>query len=194
MPDKKNEADPEVVLRFWEEAGPEAWYKKDDAFDQAIRDQFGALWEDARGGGCDGWSTSARGALARIILLDQFPRNMFREDARAFATDDLGRQTARYAIDRSWDLQIEGSLRQFFYMPLMHSEKVADQDKCVRLIKERMSDGNNLLHARAHREIIRRFNRFPYRNAALGRTSTAAESDFMESGGYGAIVSALEAR
>jgi len=181
------------VIEFWEQAGPEAWYKQDDAFDQKVRDRFGDLWDRARSGACEGWPSNARGALAKIILLDQFPRNMFRNDPRAYATDDLAKKSACYAIDRSWDLKVAGLMRQFFYMPFMHSERIADQDHCVRLMKERMNEGNNLLHARAHRQIIRTFNRFPYRNEALGRTSTPAEVEFLTNGGYARIVNELEA-
>lgn len=184
---------PEEVIAFWEQAGPEAWYTQDDAFDQQIRDRFGDLWEAARGGACEGWPSNAKGALAKIILLDQFPRNMFRNDPRAFATDEKAKKVACYAIDRGWDLKFDGLMRQFFYMPFMHSERIADQDHCVRLMKERMTEGNNLLHARAHRQIIRAFNRFPYRNETLGRKSSPAEVEFLTNGGYGKIVSELEA-
>ncbi|MBY6200016.1 DUF924 domain-containing protein [Maritalea mobilis] len=182
------------VLAFWEKAGPEMWYKKDDGFDAQITELFGALWEEAAGGALDeGWATNPAGALSLIILLDQFPRNMFREDPRAFATDDRARTIACYALERGWDMRVDGPMRQFFYMPFMHSERLTDQDHCVRLMAERMEGTDNLLHARVHREIIRRFNRFPYRNAALGRVSTEAERDFLENGGYAAILSEVQA-
>ncbi|AHM04919.1 Putative transmembrane protein [Roseibacterium elongatum DSM 19469] len=182
------------VLAFWQGAGPEKWYKKDDAFDAQIRAQFETLWEAAAGGALDEiWATNAQGALALIVLLDQFPRNMFRDDGRAFASDDRARSIACYAIERGWDLRVDGPMRQFFYLPFMHSERLTDQDHCVRLMAERMAGTDNLLHARAHREIIRRFNRFPYRNAALGRVSTDAERAFLENGGYGAILSEVQA-
>lgn len=183
----------EAVTQFWRKAGPEKWYKNDPGFDQEIRDRFETLWQAARDGRLSDWCVSAEGALALIILTDQFPRNMFRDDARAFATDALAKKVACYALDRRWDLRIAEPERQFMYMPFMHSEQLTDQDHCVRLMAERMETGNNLLHARAHREIIRRFHRFPYRNAALGRVTSAAERAFMEDGGYGGIVSALEA-
>ena len=119
-----------------------------------------------RTGGCDDWARGPRGALALIVLLDQFPRNMFRDSPRAFATDDRALRASSLALARGWDLKIDGPIRQFCYMPFMHSERLTDQDRSVRLMKARMVDTDNLLHARAHREIIRRFGRFPpYRNA-----------------------------
>ncbi len=171
------------VAAFWQEAGPEAWYKQDDAFDQAIRDRFLPSWDAAHAGKLSSWACGPEGALGFIILTDQFPRNMFRNDPRAFATDALAKKAACYAIDRDWDKKTPEPERQFFYMPFMHSERLTDQDHCVRLIAERMTTGNNLLHARAHREIIRQFNRFTYRNAAIGRTNTAAEETFLTEGG-----------
>jgi uncharacterized protein (DUF924 family) len=183
---------PREVLSFWLGAGPEAWYKQDDAFDAEITQRFGALWEAGAAGALDeAWATNPRGALALIILLDQFPRNMFRGEARAFDSDARALSTACYAIDRGWDLRVEPPERQFFYMPFMHSERLTDQDHCVRLFKERMP-GDNVLHARAHREIIRRFCRFPYRNEALGRTSSDAEREFLDGGGYGKILNELK--
>jgi uncharacterized protein (DUF924 family) len=182
----------EQVLSFWLGAGPEAWYKQDDAFDAEITDRFHDLWEKGAAGALEEtWATNPRGALALIILLDQFPRNMFRGDARAFASDARARSVACYALDRGWDLRTKEPERQFFYMPFMHSERLTDQDHCVRLFKERMP-GDNLLHARTHREIIRRHGRFPYRNDALGRKSSEAESEFIEGGGYGKIVNELK--
>jgi uncharacterized protein (DUF924 family) len=180
------------VLTFWEEAGPAMWYRQDDAFDRTIRDRFGPLWESACDGGCDHWAMGARGALALIVLLDQFPRNMFRNSPRAFASDARARQVAHLARARDWDLRVTGPMRQFFYLPFMHSELLTDQDRSVRLFKARMEGGDNLLHARAHREIIRRFGRFPYRNAALGRSDTPEETDFLAQGGYAAILRELE--
>ncbi|PWK62254.1 DUF924 family protein [Roseicyclus mahoneyensis] len=179
------------VLTFWEEAGPEMWYKQDDSFDRTIRDRFGALWDTAAAGECDRWAVGPRTSLALIVLLDQFPRNMFRGSALAFATDDRALLAAHLALSNGWDLRIDPPLRQFFYLPFMHSEQLTHQDRSVRLFKARMEEGDNLLHARAHREIIRRFGRFPYRNAALGRVSTPAEEVFLSGGGYAAILGEL---
>lgn len=180
------------VLTFWQEAGPAMWYKQDDGFDRTIRDRFGALWDTAAQGGCDIWAVGPKGALALLILLDQFPRNMFRQSRLAFATDARALRFADMALGQGWDMRTLPPLRQFFYLPFMHSEQLTHQDRAVRLFKARMEDGDNLLHARAHREVIRRFGRFPYRNAALGRVSTPAEDGFLSGGGYGSIVRELE--
>ncbi len=176
------------VLTFWEEAGPAMWYRQDDSFDRSIRDRFGALWDSASRGACDGWAVGPRGALALLILLDQFPRNMFRASPRAFATDAQALRIAHLALSCGWDQRIAPPLRQFFFLPFMHSERLTDQDRGVRLFVARMDGGDNILHARAHREVIRRFGRFPYRNAALGRATTPAEQAFLDAGGYGAML------
>ena len=188
------QGDREDVLRFWlEEKGPQDWYAGGDALDAEIRDRFEPLWEAARAGSLDHWTTDPRGALAFLILTDQFPRNMFRGGARAFATDPRAREVAKAAVDRRFDLKVEEPERQFFYLPLEHSECLQDQERAVRLICERMDAPETLLHARAHREVIRCFGRFPFRNAALGRDSSAREAVFLEEGGYGAVVEEMRA-
>ncbi|EAR50541.1 hypothetical protein OG2516_04356 [Oceanicola granulosus HTCC2516] len=181
---------PEEVLTFWiDEVGPKGWYDSSEALDARVRDRFLEAWQEAAEGSSGLWLTYPEGALAYIILTDQFPRNMFRDDPRAFSTDRSARAAAKVALDRDWDLKVEGAARQFFYLPLMHSENLIDQDRAVRLFCSRMPDSpSSLVHARAHREIIRRFGRFPYRNAALGRKSNEAEQRFMDEGGYGALV------
>ena len=184
---------PEDILAFWlDETGPEGWYKAKDALDTAIRDRFGEAWEAAVEGSYGLWLTYPTGALAYIILTDQFPRNMFRGSGRAFASDHLSRAVAKRAIDRDWDLRIDEPARQFFYLPLMHSENLCDQDRCVRLMNERLSGTDNLLHAKAHREEIRLFGRFPARNTALDRRSTGPEIAYVENGGYGKTLRALQ--
>lgn len=182
---------PEEILEFWlDEIGPNGWYSGGEALDATIRDRF----EDDYNRACDGalslWLTYASGTLAYIILTDQFSRNMFRDTAKAFASDALARAAAKAAISKGWDMRIDEPARQFFYMPLVHSECLSDQDRAVRLIKTRMPHdfGDNLLHAKAHREIIRKFGRFPTRNEALDRATPDAEAAFMQEGGYGAIV------
>ena len=180
-------ANPDDILAFWlDEVGPDGWYKAEEALDQTIRDRFLSDWERAIEGTHALWLTYPSGMLAYIILTDQFPRNMFRDQGRAFSSDRLARAAAKVAISRGWDMKIDGMARQFFYMPLMHSECLADQERCVRLMKERMPDGGaaNLIHAKAHREVIRRFGRFPTRNAALARSNTAPEAAFVDEGGY----------
>ena len=183
------------ILSFWlEDVGPKGWYSAEDALDRNIRDRFEAVWEDSREGGCGLWLTGPEGALAYIILTDQFSRNLFRNDAKAFCMDKSARAVAKAAIDRNWDRAIAEPARQFFYMPLMHSETLADQDRAVRLIHSRLPDtgASTLQHAKVHRSIIRQFGRFPFRNAALGRTTTGLEQQFLDDGGYGAAFRAYE--
>lgn len=186
---------PEQVLRFWlDEVGPDGWYKADDALDQEIRAQFQSTWEGALEGKYSLWLTYPSGALAYIILTDQFSRNMFRGTAKAFSSDRIALAAAKAAVDRRWDMKIDEPARQFFYLPMMHSEILCDQDRGVRLISERLraTGADNLLHARAHREIIRDFGRFPTRNAALGRPDKLSERAFFEAGGYGAVLRRLQ--
>ena len=183
---------PDTIVSFWDKAGPEAWYKKDAAFDAQIRALFLPVWEAACTGALRDWMDSAQGCLARLILLDQFPRNMFREDPRAFATDGLAVETAHHMIAQGWDSDIAEPMRQFCFMPFMHSEALADQDYAVEVFETRMEEGDNDLHAHVHREIIRRHGRFPYRNRALGRANTSAEQSFLDDGGYGAILNELK--
>ncbi|WP_397541428.1 DUF924 family protein [Roseovarius salis] len=186
---------PEEVLRFWlDEVGPAGWYEQSDRTDEAVKERFREAWESAREGTYGLWLTYPSGTLAYIILMDQFPRNMFRGDARAFATDTQGIAAAKAAVHRKWDLRIDEPARQFFYLPLMHSENLCDQERCIRLVMERMPEtgASTLLHARAHREVIRMFGRFPYRNAALNRPSTAPETEFVEKGGYGMALRSVQ--
>jgi uncharacterized protein (DUF924 family) len=177
------------ILRFWtEDVGEQGWYSGGDALDGMIRDRYLPLWEDARLGRLKDWCATAEGALACLIVLDQFPRNMFRGDPRSFATDPLALPVARDALDRGYDRSVTGPERQFFYLPFMHSEAAADQELSVALMSDRMRDPDHVLHARAHREVIRRFGRFPYRNGPLGRETTAAERAFLDGGSYPALV------
>ena len=165
-------AAPDDVLSFWlDEKKPSDWYQASDDLDQEIRDRFGATWQAAMEGKFGLWLTYPSGAMAYIILMDQFSRNMFRDTGKAFASDKAALAAAKVSIDRRWDMRIDEPARQFFYMPLMHSENLCDQERCIRLMKERMpkTGENSLLHAKAHREVIRKFGRFPYRNDALSR-------------------------
>jgi uncharacterized protein (DUF924 family) len=185
---------PDSILKYWlDEKGPETWYAGGEALDAEIRERFSEAWEELMAGSFGLWLTYPSGALAYIILSDQFPRNMFRGEAKAFASDKAARAAAKAAISRDWDLKIDEPARQFFYLPLMHSENLSDQDRAVRLICTRMPETgqSNLVHARAHREVIRKHGRFPFRNEALGRKSTGAESTFLANGGYMAIVNEL---
>jgi uncharacterized protein (DUF924 family) len=181
------------LLDFWLGLGPEGWYRADATVDAAIRDRWGALWETARAGGLNDWRAAPESCLALVILLDQFPRNMFRQDPRAFASDARALAVARTAFLHGKDKRVELPQRQFFYMPLMHSELQSNQDQSVRLFLLNFGHDENLRHARVHREIIRRFGRFPYRNAALGRESTPEEIAFLKEGGYQAIFEQMAA-
>lgn len=184
---------PVEVLEFWlHEVGEDGWYAGGEALDALCRDRWLELWQAARDGGLEHWVDGVPGTLAYLVLTDQLPRNMFRGKAEAFATDALARAAARRALEAGWDMGAPEPERQFFYMPFEHSEDMADQDLAVALMAERLpSDPDNLLHARAHREIIRAFGRFPTRNAALGRESSAAEEDYLARGGYAEFVRAM---
>ncbi|MBM9595367.1 DUF924 family protein [Roseitranquillus sediminis] len=187
---------PDEVLTFWlDEVGPAGWYKQSEELDEKVQERFLAAWEKGQEGGYSLWLTYATGTLAYCILMDQFPRNMFRGDRRSFASDAAALAAAKMAISRDWDMKIDEPARQFFYMPLMHSENLSDQDRCVRLMLTRMKEtgADNLHHAKVHREIVRRFGRFPYRNEALGRNTTKAEAAFIEKGGYGALLRTMSA-
>ena len=185
----------EQVLTFWlQEVGPKGWYEVSPELDAQIKSRFLPLWERAQAGRLMHWQSNPRGALAYLIVTDQFPRNIFRGDPRAFATDAMALRAAIRACHHKLDLQVPEPERQFFYLPLMHSENAFDQDRCVRMFLTRMPEtgAQNLVHARAHRQVIRDFGRFPYRNDALSRDSTPAEQVFMDSGGYGEVVRGLQ--
>ena len=171
------------VVSFWSDAGPDRWFTKDAAFDDQIRELFLDTYEAAAAGKLSGWEQSAQEALALLILLDQFPRNMFRGNARAFATDPLARAVAAGAIVRGFDSQVPKDLRGFFYLPFEHSEDLADQERCVAFHKA-IGDADGLKWAEIHADIIRRFGRFPHRNAALGRVTTPEEQAFLDGGGF----------
>lgn len=175
----------EDILKFWlEEVGEKGWFASDARVDDLIRERFGSLWEQARRGEFDRWSCEPRSCLALLILLDQFPRNMFRGDPRSFASDGKALSIATRAVFRGFDLRIDKPERQFFYLPFMHSETVANQERGMRLILLNIGDPEHVRHARAHRAVIRKFGRFPYRNAALGRRTTPPEAAFLDAGGY----------
>lgn len=188
-------SDPIEILDYWlGVVGPDGWYAGGDALDGDIKAQFSEIWEAARDGGLEHWVEGAVGTLAYLILCDQMSRNMHRGHADSFATDPQALAAAKKAVAEGWDLRAPEPERQFFYLPFEHSENAADQDLAVQYLSERLSsDPEMALHARAHREIIARFGRFPGRNAALGRENTPQEAEFIASGGYGALVKALKA-
>jgi uncharacterized protein (DUF924 family) len=170
------------VIAFWREAGPRRWFKKNAAFDADFRDRFLALHERAATGELDAWAQTAEGALALLILLDQFPRNAFRDSARMYATDAQARRIARLALEHQLDLQVPRELRNFMYLPLSHSEHPADHELCVARAGALGKDEQR--YALLHQDIIRRFGRFPHRNALLGRASTQEEERFLAEGGF----------
>jgi uncharacterized protein (DUF924 family) len=174
---------PDDVLQFWQEAGAKRWFARDDAFDARFRARFLAAHEAAAAGRSHGWLHSAEGALALVLLLDQFPRNAFRGTPRMYATDALARQAADAAVRAGFDRAVAEPLRQFFYLPFMHSERLEDLERCVALNTE--LGGESLRYARHHREVVARFGRFPHRNQILGRESSAEEERFLREGGFG---------
>lgn len=189
-------SDPVEVLDFWiGEIGAKGWFIGGDAVDAACRDRFLDLWQAAHDGGLEHWVEGPTGTLAYLVVTDQFPRNMFRDTARAFASDAHARAAAKLAVAEGWDMEVPEPERVFFYMPYEHSESLADQDESVRLVAERLplTGADYGLHAEAHRAVIRAFGRFPTRNAALARATTPAEARWLEAGGYGAVVRALQA-
>jgi uncharacterized protein (DUF924 family) len=191
--------EPEEVLSFWfgelgadgkaDKTHAERWWRKDDAFDALVRKQFAATWQAAMRGECDAWLEAARSCLAYVIVLDQFPRNMFRGSGQSFATDAHALAAVNEGIARGHDRALVGDERVFFYMPLMHSEALSDQERCVALFQQLRDDSpesmretleNNVRFAERHRDIIAAWGRFPHRNALLGRASTAEELAFLK--------------
>jgi uncharacterized protein (DUF924 family) len=172
---------PAEILAFWREAGRDRWYRKDDAFDAEVRRRYLELWRAAAAGELSSWEASDDGALALVIVLDQFPRNMFRGEAQAFSSDAAAREVAHRAIVRGANARIEPVLQEFIYMPFMHSEHLVDQLRCVELFRD---SEENIKYAREHADIIRRFGRFPHRNHILGRTTTPEEKTFLDAGGF----------
>lgn len=176
-------ASPDDVLAFWRAAGPNKWFERDDALDAQIRSKFLATYEAAAAGRLDDWQSTPDGTLALLILLDQFPRNLFRGDPRAYATDAKARAIAERAIAEGIDRLSPVPERRFFYLPLMHSENLADQERCIALCRE-AGDDEGVKHAEIHADVIRRFGRFPHRNRALGRDTTEEERAFLDAGGF----------
>jgi uncharacterized protein (DUF924 family) len=174
---------PDAVISLWREAGPEKWFSKDEALDAEIRRRFLASYEAAAAGRLIDWEESADGALALVLLLDQFPRNMFRASARTYWADPLARAVADRALARGYDREVPKELRSFFFLPFMHSEHIADQERCVALYRA-AGDQEGLKYAEEHADIVRRFGRFPHRNEVLGRTTTAEEQAFLDAGGF----------
>lgn len=174
---------PAEVVAFWIEAGPQKWFAKDAAFDAAFTERCRDTHFAAARRELDVWAETPEGTLALIILLDQLPRNAFRETAHMFATDSLALMFAKAAIERGADRKVAGDLRPFILMPLMHSESLADQDRLLTLLDEAETP-DTFKFAVVHRDIIARFGRYPHRNACLGRETTDDEAIFLKSGGF----------
>ena len=174
---------PQDVLAFWHDAGEDKWFEKDETFDRAIRDNFFSTYEAAAKGQLSDWEKTPDGALALVIVLDQFPRNMFRGQARIFAADALACEVADRAIAHGFDRLVPDSERQFFYLPFMHSETLADQERCLALSRQ-YDDSEFAKYAEIHADIIRRYGRFPHRNPMLGRATTPEEQAFLDGGGF----------
>ena len=189
MPSELDSAKAEEVLEFWfgreDEPGfgefREAWFRKDPEFDQMVRDRFQDLYEGAARGDLDAWKDEAHSCLALAILLDQFPRNMFRGGPRSYATDRKAQEIAEYAVDRALDRELPAFQRMFLYMPFMHSEDLEHQRRSVELfgVLGGEDDGDSSHYAVQHMEIIERFGRFPHRNEVLGRQTTPEEAEFL---------------
>lgn len=174
------------VLDFWfNETDRENWFDRSDAFDLVIRDRFADAIETARSGGFSGWRDMPQGCLAVIILIDQFSRNIYRESPLAWSADDVSLSYTRHALAQNFDAELGFDERTFLYMPLMHSETLADQDECVALFRRLAvdrgdADDVSLDFAIRHRDIVARFGRFPHRNETLGRESSAEELEFLK--------------
>ena len=186
MPNRAGE-----VLDFWfgreDEPGygesRAEWFRKDPGFDAAVQKLFGELYEEAAAGQLDGWRDDARDCLALVIVLDQFPRNMFRGDGRTHATDAKALETSKYAVEHALDRELPAFQRMFLYMPFMHSENASDQLRSVELFG-RLADEPGApdvtSYAVGHMKIVERFGRFPHRNEILGRATTPEEAEFLK--------------
>lgn len=171
-----------TVVSFWREAGPDLWFAKDPSFDRRFRERFLTLHDEAARGGHAGWLATADGALGLVLLLDQFPRNAFRGTPRMYATDAMAREAAAAALEAGHGQAFDTQLRLFFCLPFAHSESLADQDRSVALARDLGEP--HLTHAKRHRDIVRRFGRFPHRNPILGRAMSPEEQRFLDEGGY----------
>jgi uncharacterized protein (DUF924 family) len=176
----------EEVLKYWfEESTPSDWFSVNTGFDQRLRDRFEALHARLKKSFTADQARDPRTALAAVIVFDQFPRNMFRGKAEAFATDDVAVEITRKALEQGFDAEMNKDERSFLYMPLMHSEILADQERCIDLFRS-LEDEEGLKYAIEHRDIIAEYGRFPHRNRVLGRESTRAELEFLDRhAGYG---------
>jgi uncharacterized protein (DUF924 family) len=170
------------VVDFWRQAGPKRWFAKNDAFDADFIARFAQAHQAAARGELDHWLADAEGTLALLVLLDQFPRNAWRNNPHMLATDGKALAVAKQAVEAGFDRQLEAVLRPFFYMPFMHSEVLAEQERSVAL--NAAVDANTQRFAVMHRDLVARFGRFPHRNKLLGRESSAEEQKYLDDGGF----------
>lgn len=172
---------PQDIIDFWfSEAARKLWFKSTPEFDLQLRETYQDSWERARRGELDHWMQSADGCLALVVVLDQFPLNMFRNTAQSYATEAQSREVARVALEKNFDQALDAERKAFLYMPFMHSESLEDQQLALELFAQPGLE-NNLRFARHHHDIVAKFGRFPHRNEALGRDSTAAEIEYLNS-------------
>jgi uncharacterized protein (DUF924 family) len=176
-------ATPKQVVSFWKKAGPKRWYTANPEFDHKVLDKFLVTYQAAELGKLTSWEEEAEGALALVLVLDQFPRNMFRGTMRAYATDPLALAAAKRALERGFDRAVKLPEKTFFYLPFEHSENLVDQETALKLF-EATKDEDLVRWARLHYETIERFGRFPHRNEILGRVSTPEEIAFLDNGGF----------
>ncbi len=171
------------VLQFWRDAGPSRWWRKDQAFDDAIKARFGALYKEATARKLDSWREESHSCLALVIILDQFSRNLFRGSDKSFAQDDYALELAKYGVAQGFDREENKDVSIFFYLPYMHSEEPEDQEICVELMRA-TGNRSSIDAAIEHRDIIARFGRFPHRNVVLNRTTSEEEQAFLDEGGF----------
>ena len=176
-----SQIDSEEIVTFWfSEPVMKKWFNSTPEFDDEIRQRFEPVYKQAKQGLLDSWKNTATGCLALVILFDQFPLNMYRGKKQSFATEARSREVAEHAIAESFDEQLSDNQKAFIYMPYMHSESMADQERSVALY-EKAKLNNNIRFARHHRDIVQRFGRFPHRNKILGRQSTDEELIYLQS-------------
>jgi uncharacterized protein (DUF924 family) len=177
------DVDPSIIIEFWQKAGPDKWFVSDPEFDQEIKSRFSHLPDQVLAGKYDKWAEQASECLALILVLDQFPRNIFRGSPKAFAFDGTAKEVATKIIDQGFDQSYQLPLKRFLYLPFMHSEKLEDQRHCIKLC-EKANDPDGVNFGQIHLDVIEKFNRFPHRNEVLGRQSTPEEIKFLQEGGF----------
>jgi uncharacterized protein (DUF924 family) len=180
---KTNLLDATEIINFWQEAGPEKWFANNPDFDAQIQTLYSDAPDKTLNGTYDEWLGIPEKSLALILILDQFPRNIYRNSSKAYAYDEAAKQKASNIIAKGFDQSYPLPLKRFFYLPYMHSEKLEDQLYCIELC-EKANDPDGVKFGQTHLDVIEKFNRFPHRNEVLGRQSTPEELDFLIEGGF----------